>query len=101
MKIEVLSQFADIIARETGRPTGPIWSKTADGANVAAIGSLQIERGSKTYGRSWKLSEITNRDGGERVLLYASTAPQLLSLLRAYLDGVYAGWAAAGCGLTH
>lgn len=91
MKIEVLSQLADIIARETGRPTGTIWSKTADGANVAAIGSLQIERGSKTYGRSWKLSEITNRNGGERVLLCAPTSRQLFYLMLAYLDGVYAG----------
>jgi hypothetical protein len=43
---------------------------------------LHIERGSRLYGRMWKLLGV-----GERILLRADSAKELLSLLDAYRDG--------------
>jgi hypothetical protein len=43
---------------------------------------LQIERGSRLYGRMWKLLGV-----GERILLRADSAKELLALIDAYRDG--------------
>jgi len=43
---------------------------------------LHIERGSRLYGRMWKLLGV-----GGRILLRADSARELLSLIDAYRDG--------------
>jgi len=43
---------------------------------------LHIERGFRLYGRQWKLLGV-----GERILLRADSAKELLALIDAYYDG--------------
>jgi hypothetical protein len=47
--------------------------------------NLHVERGSRLYGRLWKLLGV-----GERILLRADSAKELLALLDAYRDGYWA-----------
>jgi hypothetical protein len=47
---------------------------------------LHVERGSRLYGRQWKLVE-RNEFGGEGIILSASSSTELLSLLDAYRRG--------------
>jgi hypothetical protein len=52
--------------------------------------NLHIERGSRLYGRQWKIVE-KNEFGGEGIILSASSAKELLSLLDAYRRGYMDG----------
>lgn len=72
-------------------PQGAIWTKDENGKLVATVGRLIIEPGSRTYGRTWKLVQITNSGGGQRTLLSALTARDLGQLMFAYAEGYSEG----------
>lgn len=75
------------MSREMGIPDGPVWSRDDNGNNVARVGALILEPGSKTYGNSWCISQMMNECGGERVLLRGSTARELWDAAQAWLRG--------------
>jgi hypothetical protein len=54
-------------------------------ARITGREDLQIERGSRLYGRQWKLL-----GRGEQILLRADSAKELLALIDAYRDGYWA-----------
>lgn len=87
-----LSAIAARMSRITSRPTGEVWQKI-NGENVATVGALMVESGSRTYGRPWALVEIVNTSGGQRALLRGLSAAELRDLMHAYIDGFLAAQA--------
>jgi hypothetical protein len=68
-------------------PEGPVWTRDEQGNNRARIGALILEQGSSTYGNAWKICQMCNEGGGERVLLRGSTARELWDAAQAWLAG--------------
>ena len=79
---------ARLMARALGQnPDAPVWSKTADGSNVARVGAVFYAPGSTTNGIAHGIAQIVNEAGGQRTLLRARTAGELLPMVHAWLDG--------------
>ena len=75
------------MARTTGAPTGPVWTKAPNGETRSTVGALVLQEGSRYYGNAWTISEIMNTAGGERVIVRGSTARGLWDAAQAWLDG--------------
>ena len=85
-----LSNLRAVMARMSsalGDPGGPVWSRDANGHNVARVGALVLEQGSATCGIAWKICQMCNEGGGERVLLRGCTARELWDAAQAWLEG--------------
>lgn len=82
-----LQAAVGVMARMMDLPAGPIWTRRADGSNVATVGVLLLNVGSKTYGNAWGVAQICNEAGGERTLLRASTARELWEAIHAWRAG--------------
>lgn len=85
-------QAARLVSRALGQdPDAPVWSRAADGGNVARVGAVFYEPGSTTNGIAHGIAQIVNDAGGQRTLLRARTAAELLPMVHAWLDGFHAG----------
>ena len=90
MRQKTMDAMAASIAKELNRPEKIGQTENGNGF-VYNKGALRIERGSKTYGRAWKLVEITNEHGGENDLLRSKTSAGLCNLMIAMLRGIRMG----------
>ena len=82
----VMARMSDAL----GAPTGPVWTRDADGNNRATVGALVLQPGSRTYGNAWTIAQICNESGGERTLLRGTTARELWDAAQAWLAGASA-----------
>lgn len=72
-------------------PDAPVWTRAADGSNVARVGAVFYAPGSTTNGIEHAIVQIVNDAGGQRTLLRARTGADLLPMVHAWLDGFHAG----------
>lgn len=82
-----LNALVERMQREMGIPPGPVWSRDASGNNVARVGAIMLEPGSRPNGISWKIVQMCNEGGGERILIRGCTAQELWDAAQAWLDG--------------
>ena len=81
-------QVARLMARALNQnPDAPLWTRAADGSNVATVGAVFYTAGSTTNGIAHGIAQIVNDAGGQRTLLRARTARELLPMAHAWLDG--------------
>jgi hypothetical protein len=76
------------MARALGQdPDAPLWTRAADGSNVATVGAVFYTAGSTTNGIAHGIAQMVNDAGGQRTLLRARTARELIPMAHAWLDG--------------
>jgi hypothetical protein len=81
-------QAARLVSRALGQdPDAPIWTRDADGRNVARVGAVFYTAGSTTNGIAHGIAQIVNDAGSQRTLLLARTARELVPMAHAWLDG--------------
>jgi hypothetical protein len=68
-------------------PDGPVWERDENGNNRARVGALLLESGSQTCGINWKICQMCNEGGGERILLRGVTARELYDAAQNWLAG--------------
>ena len=81
-------QAARLMARALGiDPDAPVWTRDGQNNNRATIGAVFYTPGSTTNGIAHGIAQIVNEAGGQRTLLRARTARELVPLIHAWLDG--------------
>lgn len=73
--------------RSLGIATGPTWTRDEAGHMKARVGALVLQRGSRTYGNAWAISQLMNEGGGEKTIVRGSTARELFDAAYNWLSG--------------
>jgi hypothetical protein len=81
--IKQLRKQAEYFNQRFGTPA-EYWNPETRTCNA---GHYSIEEGSRLYGRYWKLVQVCNDGGGQRIVLAGETARDLYYLMNAYWVG--------------